>query len=186
MKKTTYEYPDFVTKVDLKSESGKRYWLNLEIDRNKSDGITVILKNPSRANKAISDRTVSIVLKYIYKNREKYSEFKNVGCVTILNLIPNYLTDSRKLRKLKETIIDPNNIRILNEYCRKNKNVIIAWGNHPSGLYNEYEKLKFETKKILTENKNQIFYVDKMTKSGNPKHGQIWSYKNKLRKIAKL
>jgi len=33
MKKPTYKYPDFVSKVELKSEYGKRYWLNLEIDQ---------------------------------------------------------------------------------------------------------------------------------------------------------
>ena len=31
------------------------------------------------------------------------------------------------------------------------------------------EKLKEETKKILTKNNNQVFYVDKMTNAGNPK-----------------
>ncbi len=186
MKKPTYKYPDFVTKVDLKSENGKRYWLNLEIDKNKSDGITVILKNPSRADQIISDKTVFNVSNYIYRNREKYSEFKNVGTITILNLIPNYLTDSSRLKEFKESIIDQENIRTLNEYCGKNKNVIIAWGNHPSGLYQEYEKLKSETKKILTEYKNQVFYVDKITKAGNPKHGQVWGYGNELKKVSEL
>ncbi len=186
MKKPTYKYPDFVTKVDLKSKNGKRYWLNLEIDKNKSGGITVILKNPSRADKTISDKTVFNVSNYIYRNQKKYSEFKNIGTITILNLIPNYLTDSSGLKEFKETIIDPENIRILNEYCGKNKNVIIAWGNHPNGLYYEYEKLKAETKKILIENKNQVFYVDKMTNAGNPKHGQIWGYENELKKVAEL
>lgn len=186
MKKPTYKYPDFVSKVELKIENGKRYWLNLEIDKNKSDGITVILKNPSRADKSISDKTVFNVSNYIYRNRQKYSELKNVGNITILNLMPNYLTDSSGLKEFKETIIDQENIRTLNEYCGKNKNVIIAWGNHPSGLYYEYEKLKAETKKILTENKNQVFYVDKITNNGNPKHGQVWGYENELKKITEL
>lgn len=186
MTKPAYKYPAFVTKVDLKSENGKRYWLNLEIDKNKSDGITVILKNPSRADKTISDKTVFNVSNYIYRNREKYSELKNVRIITILNLMPNYLTDSSGLKEFKETIIDQENIRTLNEYCGKSKNVIIAWGNHPSGLYYEYEKLKEETKKILTLNNNQVFYVDKMTNAGNPKHGQVWGYENKLKKVTEL
>lgn len=96
------------------------------------------------------------------------------------------MTDSNGLKEFKETIIDQDNIRTLNEYCGKNKNVIIAWGNHPSGLYYEYEKLKEETKKILTENKNQVFYVDKMTDAGNPKHGQVWGYENELKKVTEL
>jgi hypothetical protein len=89
MKKPTYKYPDFVSKVELKSGNGKRYWLNLEIDKNKLDRITVILKNPSRADEMISDKTVFNVSNYIYKNRVKNSELKNVGQITILNLIPN-------------------------------------------------------------------------------------------------
>ncbi|MCF8714523.1 DUF1643 domain-containing protein [Joostella atrarenae] len=186
MSKPIYKYPAFVTNVDLKSENGKRYWLDLEIDKNKSDGITVILKNPSRADETISDKTVFNVSNYIYRNREKYSVLENVGNITILNLMPNYLTDSSGLKEFKETIIDQENIRTLNEYCGKNKNVIIAWGNHPSGLYYEYEKLKEETKKILTKNNNQVFYVDKMTNAGNPKHGQVWGYENQLKKVTEL
>ncbi|WP_276682471.1 DUF1643 domain-containing protein [Empedobacter brevis] len=186
MKKPTYKYPDFVSKVKLKSENGKRYWLNLEIDKTKSEEIIVILKNPSRANKLISDKTVFNVSNYIYKNREEYPELKNIRYITILNLIPNYLTNSSSLKEFKDTIIDSKNIRTLNKYCRKNKKVIIAWGNHPIGLYDEYEKLKNETKKILTLNKNQVFLVDKKTVLGNPKHGQVWGYKNKLVKVIDL
>lgn len=186
MKKPIYKYPDFVSKVELKSENGKRYWLNLKIDENKKDGITVILKNPSRADKIVSDKTVFNVSNYIHRNRENYPEFKNVGEITILNLMPNYMTESSGLKEFKETIIDRENIRTINEFCGKNRNVIIAWGNHPSGLFKEYEKLKNETKKILTENQNQVFYVDKLSKYGNPKHGQIWAYANELIKIVEL
>ncbi|WP_303317069.1 DUF1643 domain-containing protein [Flavivirga abyssicola] len=186
MKKPTYKYPDFVTKVELKSENGKRYWLNLVIDKNKSGGITIILKNPSRADKLISDKTVFNVSNYIYRNREKYSELENVGQITILNLIPNYLTDSNGLKEFKETIVNQENIWALNKFCQKNKNVIIAWGNHPIGLYHEYEQLKTEVKKILTGNKNQVFYVDRLTNAGNPKHGQVWGYENKLKKLTEF
>tara|TARA_R110002072_G_C7733028_1_gene515920 strand:+ start:118 stop:678 length:561 start_codon:yes stop_codon:yes gene_type:complete len=186
MKKPTYKYPNFVSKVELKSENGKRYWLNLKIDENKTDGITVILKNPSRADKNISDKTVFNVSNYIHRNREKYSEFKNVGEITILNLMPNYMTESSGLKEFKETIIDQENIRTLNEFCAKNEKVIIAWGNHPSGLYNEYEELKKSTKEILTKNKNQVFFVDRMTNAGNPKHGQVWGYENELKKVIEL
>lgn len=186
MKKPSYNYPDFVSKIELKSENGKRYWLNLEIDKNKIDRIIVILKNPSKADKLISDKTIFNVSNYIYKNREKYLELKNVGQITILNLMPNYLTDSSGLQEFKETIIDQENINTLNDFCGKNKNVIIAWGNHPNGLYKEYEKLKAETIKILTKHKNQVFYVDKLTNAKNPKHGQVWGYENELIKITEL
>ena len=186
MRKPTYKYPDFVSKIELKSEDRKRYWLKLRIDKNKTDGITVILKNPSRADKLVSDKTVFNVSNYIHRNREKYAEFNNIGEITILNLMPNYMTESSGLKEFKETIIDQENIRTLNEFCSKNKNVIIAWGNHPSGLYNEYEELKNETKKILAKNENKVFYVDRMTIAGNPKHGQVWGYKNELIEVLRL
>jgi hypothetical protein len=32
----------------------------------------------------------------------------------------------------------------------------------------------------LTKNNNKFFYVDKLSKAGNPKHGQIWGYKDRL------
>ncbi len=182
MRKPIYSYPNFVSKVDLKSTDGKRYWLNLKIDKNKTDGITVILKNPSRADKTVSDKTVFNVANYIYRNREKHFELKNIGSINILNLIPNYLTDSSGLKVYKNTIIDKENIRTLNEFCAKNKKVIIAWGNHPSGLYYEYEELKKIAMKILTDNKNKVFFVDRITNAGNPKHGQVWGYANELKK----
>ncbi len=182
MTKPTYKYPDFVSNVDLKSEDGKRYWLTLRIDPNKSDGITVILKNPSRADKTISDKTVYNVSNFIYRNREKYPEFRNVGEITILNLIPNYLTDSSELKKFKDSVVNKANIQTIDVWAKKNKNVIIAWGDHPQGLFYEYEELKKSTLNILKENKNNVFYVNRYTNAGNPTHGQVWGYENELKK----
>jgi len=180
MTKPTYRYPEFVSKVELKSEHGKRYWLKLEIDKEKTEGIMVILKNPSRANELISDKTVYNVSNYIYRNRKNYTELRNVGTITILNLMPNYLTESDGLIQFKKSIIDPINIKTLKEFCSIHNKVIIAWGNHPKGLYDEYELLKAEVTKIISENRSQVFYVDKMTQAGNPKHGQVWGYKDEL------
>jgi len=182
-KKPTYQYPDFVSNVNLRTGHKKRYWLRLEIDKNQKDGIVVILKNPSRANKVISDKTVFTVSNYIFKNREKYATFKNIGKVIIVNLMPNYLTDSSGLIHFKKTIINKENRRVLNAFCSKYKNVIIAWGDPPKGLYEEYEKLKASAKRILKKHENQVYYVDKMSASGNPKHGQVWGYHNELIKI---
>ena len=33
---------------------------------------------------------------------------------------------------------------------------------------------------ILAKNNNEAFYVDKLSNAGNPKHGQVWGYENKL------
>ncbi|MFX0557042.1 DUF1643 domain-containing protein [Maribacter sp. CXY002] len=180
MRKPIYKYPDFVQEVTLKRTDGKRYWLTLKIDDTKTDGIAVILKNPSRADKTISDKTVYNVSNYIYRNRENYTELQNIGTVTIVNLIPKYLTDSSKLQDVKEGIIDDENIRVIDEVCSRNKNVIIAWGNPPMGLDEGYEVLKKMVMAILSKHKNSVFYVDRMTYNGNPKHGQVWGYNDML------
>jgi hypothetical protein len=184
MRKPVYKYPEFVSEVNLRNNEKKRYWLNVTIDNGKKESIVVILKNPSRASKEISDKTVFNVCNYIYRNQNKYTELNDVGNVIILNLIPNYETYSHLLKNVQDEIIDQENLKTINDFCVKHNRVIIAWGNHPNGLYNEYQKLKSSTIKILQENKNEIFYVDKMSKDGNPKHGQIWGYKNELIKAS--
>jgi len=180
MKKPVYKYPEFVNKVTLQNTATKRYWLNLEIDPARQEGIMIILKNPSRANLEISDKTVFNVSNYIYRNGDRYSVLKNIGNITIVNLIPNYQTYSDQLKSMKGDLIDRKNIEIISDLCQKHKNVIIAWGNHPKGLLDEYEKLKCLVMAILVKNKNDVFYVDKMSRSENPKHGQIWGYTDKL------
>ena len=180
MKKPIYNYPEFVKKIRLKAAVGKRYWLKLIIDEDKTDQIAVILKNPSRADHRVSDKTVFNVANYIYRNRDQYVALKNIGKITIVNLIPDYLTDSHRLKEFKDHIINKENLRALRQVCCKNRKVIIAWGNHPTGLYEEFEMLKKFATDILSKNKNVVFFVDRMTKKGNPKHGQVWGYRDEL------
>jgi hypothetical protein len=52
-------------------------------------------------------------------------------------------------------------------------------GDHPAGLFKEYETLKAQVMQILTKNNNKLFYVDKLSKA-KIKHGQIWAYKDAL------
>ncbi len=117
---------------------------------------------------------------YVYKNREKYTVLKKVGTIIFLNLIPFYETYSDQLKTLGLNLIDKKNQDIIIEITSKHKNVIVAWGNHPKGLSEVFDQLKKSTIDILRKNKNNVFYVDKLTKNGNPKHGQVWSYSNEL------
>lgn len=180
MRKPVYKYPSFVQDVELEKTDNKRFWLKLLIDESKSESIIIILKNPSRANKEISDKTVYNVSNYIYRNRDRYDVLKDIGKVIILNLIPHYETYSNKLEPLKDEVICAENLRIINRLSSEHSKVIIAWGNHPSGLFQEYENLKIQVMKILTNNSNKVFYVDKFSTAGNPKHGQVWGYSNNL------
>lgn len=179
-RKPVYKYPHFVQEVTLKKDDGKRYWLKLVFDETKKESIVIILKNPSRANKEISDKTVYNVSSYIYKNRSKHSVLKDIGSIIILNLIPHYQTYSKELKSLKSDIIDQENLDTINRFTSQNSKVIIAWGNHPENLFKIYHQLKNSVMDILVKNNSEVLYVDRLSKIGNPKHGQVWGYKNDL------
>lgn len=180
--KPTYKHPEFVlVTADKRIEKeNKRLWLSLKIDKIATESLLVILKNPSRASKDISDKTVFTVTNYVHRNRKKISAFKNIGTVIIVNLIPFYETYADQLGILGVNIIDKQNQDTIMDLTSKHKNVIVAWGDHPKGLYKEYEQLKQTTFDTLRANKNNVFYVDKLSKNGNPKHGQVWGSENEL------
>ena len=183
MKKTVYKHPEFVIQTaDKRIENeNKRLWLSLTIDNERNKSIVVILKNPSKATKDISDKTVYTVVSYIYKNRDNFKQFQNIGKVIILNLIPFYETYSDQLIKSNFNLADIENLKTIKDITSKHTNVIVAWGDHPKGLKKVYEEIKLSVFTILNVNKNDMYYVDKLSKSGNPKHGQVWSYKDPLK-----
>jgi hypothetical protein len=185
MTKPTYKHPDFVLGTADKriEKENKRLWLSLVIDKNGTESLLVILKNPSRATEDLSDKTVFTVTTYVHKNSKKYPALKNVGTVIIVNLIPFYETYAEQLVTSGLKIIDGQNKETIIDLTSKHKNVNIAWGDHPKGLYKEFEELKQATLDILKANKNNVFYVDKLSKRGNPKHGQVWGYENELLKF---
>ncbi|WP_367770728.1 DUF1643 domain-containing protein [Flavobacterium sp. WC2421] len=183
MKKPVYKHPDFIVDKNYHRTDKKRFWLELTINKDRTENIIVIMKNPSRATLEVSDKTVFNVCNYIFKNKNDREELKNVGKIIILNLIPFYETYSKELFALKEEIIDPANLNVIKNYSSKNSRVIIAWGNHPSKLFKEYEMLKKEVFQILKENNNDVYYVGSLSGVGNPKHAQVWGYENKLFKL---
>ncbi len=183
MRKPVYHHPDFVTEVDMKGDNEKRYWLKLTFDPGERNSIIVILKNPSRATKEVSDKTIYTVTKYIYLKRNT-KLFKDIGSIIILNLIPYYETNSVKLIRYGN-IIDKANIDTVRLYTSKISRVIIAWGNPPNGLKAEYEELKSSVFCMLREYKNDIHFIDKLSKLGNPKHGQVWTYNDSIKKMDK-
>lgn len=123
------------------------------------------------------------VCNYIFKNKNNRVELKNIGKIIILNLIPFYETYSKELNALKSEIIDYANLEVIRKYTSKDSRVIIAWGNHPDKLFKEYEILKQKVFQILIDNNNEVYYVDKLSAAGNPKHAQIWGYENELKPI---
>lgn len=183
MKKPIYKHQDFIINKTYERTDSKRYWLELTINNDCTENIIVIMKNPSRATLEVSDKTVFNVCNYIFKNKNNRAELKNIGKIIILNLIPYYETYSKELVVLKDKIIDFANLETIKKYTSNNSRVLIAWGNHPAKLYKEYELLKREVFQILKDNNNQVYYVDKLSAAGNPKHAQIWGYENELKKF---
>lgn len=180
--KPTYKHQDFVlnTEDERVEKENKRLWLSLRIEEKSEEGILVILKNPSRATKDISDKTVFNVTNYIHKNKRTYPPLENIGMIIIANLIPYYETYANLLATSRQQIIDEQNQRTIAQLASMHKNVIIAWGNHPKGLHAEYEELKRNVFGILRMNGNNVFHVGKISRIGNPKHGQVWGYKDEL------
>lgn len=84
----------------------------------------------------------------------------------------------------KQKIIDVENLKIIENYTSKNNKVIIAWGNDPTGLSKQYHILKENIFKILEKNKNEVFFVDKISNFKNPKHAQVWGHDNALKKYS--
>lgn len=180
MKKPTYKHQEFVINKKYHKTDCKRYWLELTINNDCTENIVVIMKNPSRATLEVSDKTVFNVCNYIFLNKNDRPELKNIRKIIILNLIPFYETYSKELVALKDEIIDEANLEVIKKYTSKNSRVIIAWGNHPDKLINEFEFLKQEVGQILQDNKNEVYYVDKLSAAGNPKHAQVWGHYNQL------
>ena len=164
----------------MEGSNTKRYALYLELDNSASEPLLVILKNPSRATTQISDKTVYNVSNYIYKNHNKHEALKSIGSISIVNLMPHYQTHSHLLQKQSKTLVDSKNFETIDTLCRHINTVIIAWGNAPKGLDEPYERMKAKTLNILKTHKNRVYYVKQLSAAGNPRHGQVWAYKDPL------
>lgn len=182
MPKPVYKHPPFVISASAKQieSENKRLWLSLKIDNDLKESLIIILKNPSRATKDISDKTIFNVTSWVHKNRNRFRQLDNIGEIIILNLIPFYETYSDQLVKTDINIIDNENLKAIKSITGKHKNVIIAWGDNPKGLLKEFDDLKKIVFDLFKINNNNVFYIDKLSLKGNPKHGMVWGYDNKL------
>lgn len=186
MSKPIYKHQSFIINKEFYRTENKRFWLELTFNKSNKENLVIIMKNPSRATLEVSDKTVFNVCNYVFLNKNNRTELKNIGKIIILNLIPHFETYSKELITFKKEIIDLENLNFIKNFTSTNSKVIIAWGNHPSGLFSEYETLKGNVFEILKNNKNQVYYVDKLSKKGNPKHAQVWGYENVLHNYNKL
>ena len=163
-----------ISNADMKLKC--RYSLKIKLKKNGNESIIVILKNPSKADEDKSDYTVNRVISYIYNCKtDSNSILNNISSIIILNLFPIYEPKSNKLPKsITESTVRELNLNEIKKYTSQHKKVIVAWGNHPANLKREFETLSSETLRILTENENTIYHIGLLSKSNNPKHGQVW------------
>lgn len=166
------EYVD-IDNIDIDDEPGYRYSMFVPFKNSTTDKCAlVIMRNPSKADKTKSDKTINNVLLFCNKY---YSE------VYIANLYPNYETDSTKVKDFIEsdlfeekmiknfeaidTLLDIDNI----------EDAIIAWGTNKAGSkYDEdyKENIEIVLNKLNTENK-RVFAM-RFASSKNPWHPRNW------------
>lgn len=166
------KYPDFVAKpikccgallpAPNNTSIRTRYSLEVSFKNCRGDNrFSVIMMNPSKANSRESDASVNRVLKYIYK---KHPEVKYV---TILNVLPFYSTNNRKLENIINELIQYKGEKYLNNIIQDNivtiksrskgsNKIILAWGKPANFSLYYYYKLISDIINYL-ENKNNIY-----------------------------
>lgn len=165
-----YVYKDKISFVG-NIQNNERYLLTVPLKNNNGKKILVIMKNPSKANKDISDRTINNVIKFCFK--KGYDE------VSIMNLFSYYSTDPKGITKLIDEgkyaqAVGKQNNHILLSTIKNVDRVIVAWGGNSINRERYYKKRIKEVLEII-EGEN-LFYVESNSKNGlYPKHAQVWS-----------
>ncbi|WP_276624478.1 DUF1643 domain-containing protein [Syntrophomonas wolfei] len=177
-----HQYREYVDKENItfkgNKKSGYRYLLTVPLNNKVNKKILVIMKNPSKANKRISDLTINRVLTFCYK--EGYSK------VFIMNLYSYYATDSKELAQLMKNgqevkAIGANNDKVLKSVLKNVDEIIVAWGSNTFGLTKQY-KQRIRQVINLIKDKN-LYYVEASAGKGwYPRHAQVWSVKSEIKK----
>ena len=121
----------------------------------------VILQNPSKASKDISDQTVNKVLEVLYN-------FK-YGKVYLTNLIPYYGTNSKEISELVKDKVEvfQRNDEIIKEKINTVDKIFVAWGGS-NGFDLEFYNSRLASIRKLLENKDVYCY--KINRNGTPIH----------------
>lgn len=167
-----------ILRLNKVKKGGLDYRFSLEITLNKegNESISVIMMNPSKADGEYSDKSVNRVIKYVYENEE---ELRNVNKIYILNLYPVYETYSRKFTELYEKyseeqlLAEGQNDEEIKRIVSMSNKVIVGWGL-ASGLnkINEerYRNRCCELFELIERNNNNIFCAGSLTKKGYVRH----------------
>lgn len=164
------DYKKFVknVEVEIDDSTNSRYLLEVDLDNNNEEAVAVIMKNPSKANKDKSDKTINNVLEVAYRER--------FGKVFILNLYSYYSPDVNQIKDLidanKKEHLDKNDEWINKVMTRVDK-VIIGWGTiqGSNSIKKQYDN---RVKKVydMVKEKNLIVIDEDFSESRYPKHPQ--------------
>lgn len=164
------EYVD-VNNIDIDDEPGFRYSMFVPFKNAMSDRCAlVIMRNPSKADKTKSDKTINNVLRFCSKS---YSG------VYITNLYPNYETDSSKVKHFIESDSYAEkmikNFKAIDSLLENVEEAIIAWGtNNTSSKYDkDYESNIEIVIDKLNKAKKRVFAM-RFVSSKNPWHPRNW------------
>lgn len=161
-----------------------RYSLKIYLKNKKSsDEVTVIMMNPSKANKYQSDRSVNKVINFVDKYMPKYS------CISIVNILPFYGTRSKNLNGNIERIIKVKgqnyldnilnkNIKEIKSVTKESSKVIMAWGRpYKFSLYLYYDLVHRVISILLSHDNLYVFKMkgsslnsEILTLEKNPRH----------------
>lgn len=172
------EYID-IKNIVIDASNSFRYLLTVPYLDNKSDrSALVIMKNPSKADKTISDHTINNVLKFC---EGKYSK------VYFMNLFPFYSTDPLGVKEFIKSKdfekIMKKNDEVLKATIHECDDVIVAWGRDSIGNKEAYLKAIQRIEKIIDDSEKTKNAVK--LKGGNedkqyPWHPQVWAVNNEL------
>jgi len=177
-----YRYKSFVNTDRIvfegDIENGFRYLLRIPLKNKSNKKVLVIMKNPSKANKDISDLTINRVLTFC--NREGYSE------VNIMNLYSYYSTNSKRIAELirngeMDTAVGKDNDSIMKSVLKEVNDVIVAWGSNTFGRTREYKNRILQIINIISH-KNLYCVEENKSKKWYPRHAQVWSVNKGIEK----
>lgn len=157
-----YKYKNYVTIEEIIGNDSYRYLLTARLDDGLPEKIAlIIMKNPSKATKDISDQTVNRVLEIMHNF--KYSK------VYITNLIPVYSTYPSAIADniSANTEIYENNDIIIREKAIEAYKIFVGWGGSNGIDYNFYIR-RIQSIKNCIGNKKTFCY--RIIKCGMPVH----------------
>lgn len=156
-----YKYKDYVSVTDVVGNDKYRFLLQAEFnDRPSNRKAVVIMQNPSKADKTISDQTVNRVLEVMHDSC--------FGICVLVNLIPMYGTNSSSIADSasEDDVYSLNDIYIKNQ-LETADSIFVAWGGCNGFDSDFYSKRVFEIKRILNGRKA---YCYKLNQNGTPIH----------------